>query len=141
MIEVLIVAAIIGLLAALVVPNFVRARENAQNGTYVADLRVATDAFVEYAFVNGQYPADKTPAQMPDGMDEYLARMRWTERNSLGGLWDWDFQVFGVTAGVSVYQPRASSSQLSRLDKIIDDGNLASGIFRERASGYIAVIE
>lgn len=112
-----------------------------KNGAYLSDLRVATGAFQEYAIIHGAYPDDKTPGQMPEGMDAYLARMRWTERNSLGGQWDWDFDVFGVTAGVSVYRPRASEAQLLRLDRVLDDGDLPAGDFRRRASGYIAVIE
>jgi type II secretory pathway pseudopilin PulG len=137
----MIVVAVIGLLAAIAVPNFVRARENAQNGRYLSDLRVATGAFQEYAIEYGSYPNDKLPGQIPDGMQDYLARMKWTQRNSLGGQWDWDFQQFGATAGVSVYQPKASNEQLIRLDGIIDDGNLAVGNFRQRSSGYIYIIE
>ena len=141
LVELMIVVAIIGLLAAIAVPNFARARENAQNGAYMSDLRVATGAFQEYAIINGSYPPDKTPAQIPDGMQDYLVRMKWTEENSLGGKWDWDFDVFGITAGVSVYRPNASQDQLTRLDSTIDDGNLSSGDFRSRAAGYIYVIE
>lgn len=141
LVELMIVVAVIGLLAALAVPNMIRASENARNGAYLSDLRVATGAFQEYAFINGKYPDDRTPAQIPAGMEDYLVNMNWTERNSLGGRWDWDALVFGVTAGVSVYQPQASEEQLKRIDRMIDDGNLASGQFRRRAGGYIAVIE
>jgi prepilin-type N-terminal cleavage/methylation domain-containing protein len=141
LVEMMIVVAVIGLLAAITVPNLVRAREDAQNGVYASDLRVATGAFQEYAVINGAYPGDRTPSQIPAGMEDYLVNIDWTERNSLGGRWDWDAQVFGVTAGVSVYQPRASEEQLKRLDRLIDDGNLASGQFRQRAGGYISVIE
>jgi len=141
LVEMMIVVAVIGLLAAIAVPNFIRARESAQSGAYMSDLQVATGAFQEFAVVNGNYPADTTPAQMPDGMEDYLTRMRWTQRNSLGGQWDWDFDVFGVTAGVSVYRPKASADQMMRIDRILDDGNLASGQLRNRSSGYIYVIE
>jgi len=75
LVELMIVVAIIGLLAAIAVPNFVRARENVQNGAYMSDLRVASGAFQEYAIINGTYPADKTPGQTPDGMQDYLANM------------------------------------------------------------------
>lgn len=141
LVELMIVVAIIGLLAALAIPSFVRAREGSQNGRYAADLRVATGAFVEYSLINGTYPGDKLPAQMPDGMGAYLAKMHWTEKTTLGGLWDWDFQQFGVEAGVSVYQPSANAEQLRRLDELIDDGDLADGTFRGRPAGYIAIIE
>jgi hypothetical protein len=74
-------------------------------------------------------------------MEDYLWRFPWTSVNTLGGLWDWDYKQFGCTAGVSVYQPTAPRAQLEALDRIIDDGNLATGMFRERSAGFIAVIE
>jgi prepilin-type N-terminal cleavage/methylation domain-containing protein len=141
LVELMIVVAIIGLLAVLAIPSFARARENSQNSRYAADLRVATGAFQEYAIENGAYPADVNQGIIPAGMAQYLVKIRWTKRNSLGGLWDWDAQVFGVQAGVSVYQPRARAEQLTRLDRMIDDGNLGTGTFRQRSAGYISVIE
>jgi len=74
-------------------------------------------------------------------MTEYLSRMHWNLDTALGGQWDWDYQVFGVKAGVSVYQPTASTSQIQRLDEMIDDGNLNTGNFRSRSSGYVYVLE
>lgn len=141
LVEIMIVVAIIGLLSLLAIPYWMKARESAQNSRYAADLRVATGAFQEFAIVNGDYPADRQPGEMPDGMESYLAKMRWDRKNAIGGLWDWDHQVFGVNAGISAYQPDATAAQLTRLDKMIDDGNLQSGLFRHRSSGYIYVIE
>lgn len=141
LIELMIVVAILGLLLAMALPGFIRARENAQNSRFAADLRVACDAFTEYALNEGHYPADRTPGQMPDGMEEWLARMHWTRTTPIGGQWDWDYQQFGTQAGVSVYQPTARTAQLQRLDALIDDGDLSSGFFHQRSGGYIQVLE
>lgn len=138
----MIVVVIVGLLAAIALPNFVRARQSAQNSRFASDLRVTTEAFMQYNLDNRRYPADRTPGIVPPEMVEYLPkRIEWTQRTPIGGSWDWDYGVFGVTAGVSAYQPTASLNQLRRLDGIIDDGNLGSGQFRARASGYISIIE
>jgi prepilin-type N-terminal cleavage/methylation domain-containing protein len=139
--ELMIVVAIIGLLGALAIPSFVRARETSQNGRYAADLRVAMDAFTEYAQENGDFPPDVGPGAMPQGMSEYLKRMDWLGTPILGGLWDWD--NWGYVKGVTVNGTTASASQLLRLDAMIDDGNLQTGTFRDRGGGsaYISILE
>lgn len=141
LVEMMVVVAIIGLLAAIAIPSYARARVNSTNARYIGDLRTAKAAFVQFSVERGVYPADRTPAQIPTGMEAYLGRFPWTSVNSLGGLWDWDYRQFGCTAGVSVYQPTAPREQLQKLDRIIDDGNLATGMFRERSAGFISVIE
>lgn len=141
LVEIMIVVVIIGMLAAIAVPGFMRTRENAVNARYAADLRVATTAFIEYSIDHGNYPPDVGPATMPSGMDEYLKRVHWDKPDPMGGQWDWDYKQFGTTAGVSTYMPTASLSQLQRYDALIDDGDLSVGNFRARANGYITVIE
>jgi len=139
--ELMIVVAIVGLLAAIAIPSFARARERALNVRFAADLQVTKSAFTEYSLDHGKYPPDTTPGMVPQGMADYLRRVEWTKLNTLGGQWDWDNSQFGYKAGVSVYRPTASSGQLLQLDKTIDDGNLATGEFRSRSDGYIGIIE
>ena len=141
LVEVMIVVAVIGLLAAIAVPHFSKARTASQNSRYAADLKTASGAFMAYAVENRNYPPDAQPAMIPAGMADYLSQMPWTEVNSLGGRWDWDYRQFSCIAGVSVYQPGADIVQLQRLDQLIDDGNLGTGNFRSRSAGYIWVIE
>jgi type II secretory pathway pseudopilin PulG len=137
----MIVVAIIGLLAAIAVPSFARARERSLNVRFAADLQVAKAAFTEYSVEHGKYPPDTQPGVVPEGMGEYLRRVAWTQPTTIGGQWDWDNSQFGFKAGVSVYHPSASSGQLLQLDKTIDDGNLATGEFRSRSDGFIGIIE
>ena len=138
----MIVVAIIGLLAALAVPAYSKQRKRTQATAYVSDLRVAVAAFQLYALEQHGYPPDRMPGQVPPGMAEYLGpRFRWTEETPIGGRWDWDDAQFGYRAGVSVYQPFFSATDMMLVDSIIDDGNLATGVFRSRANGYIYLIE
>jgi len=78
---------------------------------------------------------------MPDGMAPYLAGFPWFKETVIGGQWDWDYGVFGVTAGVSVKSPSWDSAGLELVDDLIDDGNLASGHFQQRSGGYIYILE
>ncbi len=137
----MVVVAIIGLLSAIALPSFVRARENAQNGRFIADLRTARGAFAQYSIETGKYPPDDFPGVVPAGMGEYLRGMKWAEETSVGGQWDWDFQTMGVKAGVSALGVRASKAQMQRIDQQIDDGNLATGAFQDKGSRYMWILE
>ncbi|MCF7816527.1 MAG: type II secretion system GspH family protein [Kiritimatiellales bacterium] len=141
LVEIMIVVAIIGLLASLGLPNLLKAGKKSRSARFAREIKNAGHAFVQYAFDHGTYPPDKTPTEMPVGMAEYLKGFPWAEDTVIGGQWDWDYGQFGVSAGVSVYSPGWSSAQMQEIDAMIDDGNLATGEFRERASGYIYVLE
>lgn len=138
----MVVIAILGLLLMIAFPSWQRTRENSMSGRYISDLRLAVAAFELYAAENSGYPEEVLPGSVPEGMASYLPkRMNWTLETPIGGQWDWDHLQFGVTAGVSVYLPLASVEQMQRVDRQIDDGDLATGMFRTRTSGYISVIE
>ena len=141
LIEIMIVVGIIGLLAVIVVPLVLSAWERTQNTRFVNDLRIAVNAFEQYNIETGLYPPDRTPAVMPPNMSDYLTKMKWTENTVIGGQWDWDYMQFSCTAGVSVYSPNASDDRMTDIDKIMDDGDLSSGIFRKRTDGFISIIE
>ncbi|MEI7731706.1 MAG: type II secretion system protein [Verrucomicrobiota bacterium] len=141
LVEIMIVVAIIGLLAAIAVPNFVKARKSAQNVAFVKSIKTFADAFTLYSLENRQYPPDTTPSVVPPGMAPYLNVTLWQGTTPIGGQWDWDNGQFGFKAGVSVYQPTADATQMQEIDRLLDDGNLGTGLFRARSDGYIFMIE
>jgi len=108
---------------------------------FVSDVRSAVQAFEQYGMFNAGYPPDCIPAKFPSGMGEYLPKMDWSAKTAIGGYWDWDYQQFGVKAGVSVYRPDRTGGEMGAIDKRLDDGNLAQGMFRSRSDGYIFVVE
>ena len=67
LVEIMIVVAIIGLLAAIAIPNFVRARQNSQKNACINNLRQIDGAKAQWALenkkVDGDTPvdADLTP--------------------------------------------------------------------------------
>ena len=131
LVEIMIVVAIIALLAVLAVPSIMRERERSQSAKFVNALRVATNAIETYAIENHAYPPDTSRGVVPNGMLTYLdATINWTGRTPIGGQWDWDFNVFGITAAVSVVNPSATAQQLLEIDDSYDDGSLNSGRFQ-----------
>jgi prepilin-type N-terminal cleavage/methylation domain-containing protein len=71
LVEIMIVVAIIGLLAAIAIPNFVRSRSTAQANTCINNLRQIDGAKQEWALEKGQV-GTATPAQADIG--PYLGR-------------------------------------------------------------------
>ena len=58
LVEIMIVVAIIGLLAAIAVPNFVRARATAQANACINNMRQIDGAINQWALENGKQSAD-----------------------------------------------------------------------------------
>lgn len=141
LVEMMIVVAIIALLAAIAVPSFLRARQRSQNTKFINSLRVATDAITLYAVENGRYPADVNRGVVPPGMATYLDQsFDWTAPTPIGGRWDWDFDRPGAKAAVAVVQSTASLAQLREIDKMYDDGDLATGRFQDLGGDRFADI-
>ena len=74
LVEIMIVVAIIALLAAIAIPNLLRARLNANDSAAKADLQALVTALESYAAANGQYPTNEsdltgaTPAYLNESL-------------------------------------------------------------------------
>jgi hypothetical protein len=121
-------------------PQFSNASAQASRNTFVAQLRQFAGDFELRHAREGSFPADVNHGVFPTGMEEYIDLGGWTRPTPIGGRWDWDFDEFGVTAAISVWRPTASAEELLLIDQTIDDGDLSTGTFRERANGYMFVI-
>ncbi len=62
LIEIMIVVLIIGILLAIAVPNFVRARETSRAKSCVANLKAIQSATEQWAMDNSAKPTDAPPA-------------------------------------------------------------------------------
>jgi prepilin-type N-terminal cleavage/methylation domain-containing protein len=71
LVEIMIVVAIIGLLAAIAIPNFVRARKTSQANACVNNLRQIDGAKQQWALENGKKSSD-TPGN--SDLQTYLGR-------------------------------------------------------------------
>jgi prepilin-type N-terminal cleavage/methylation domain-containing protein len=71
LVEIMIVVAIIGLLAAIAIPNFVRARESAQTNSCINNLRQIDGAKQQWALETRQQ-GGATP--VVTDIDDYLGR-------------------------------------------------------------------
>ncbi len=142
LVEVMFVAAVVGLLATLTIPMWKTARQQSRTSVFVHDLRVIVDLFELYALHYGGYPEDTASGVVPPGMVEYLGtRVNWSDKTPVGGVWDWDNDSIGIQGGVTVIGSSLSLPDLRVIDDKIDDGNLTSGRFRRTgAGGYTYII-
>ena len=81
LVEIMIVVAIIGLLAAIAIPNFVKARETARKNTCINNLRLIDGAKQTWALESN---ADATAAPGSGSIAPYLGRGG-TTANTLAG--------------------------------------------------------
>jgi len=70
LVEIMIVVAIIGLLAAIAIPNFVKARATSQANACVSNLRQIESAVQEYALETGKHVGDTV--RYPDDITPYI---------------------------------------------------------------------
>jgi prepilin-type N-terminal cleavage/methylation domain-containing protein len=138
LVELMIVVAIIGILAALAVPTWMTIREKSQATNLANNFRIYTDAFKVEAMDNG-YPPDGLPGQIPAGMEGDLPRFN--EDSVIGGRWDWEYNASMVTAGVSLRVGQNRPSLFQKIDAILDDGNLDTGFFVSRGTWITYIIE
>jgi len=142
LVEVLIVVVILGVLATICIASFGNSTSDSADKSFVSNLRTFSTQFSVYEVRNGIWPAERAAGVVPPELASTLDYDRWTNPTPIGGNWDWDFNLFGVTAGISVVAPDRTSAQMTEIDRLIDDGNLNTGSFRERAGGgaYIFVL-
>jgi prepilin-type N-terminal cleavage/methylation domain-containing protein len=73
LVEIMIVVAIIGLLAAIAIPNFVKARESAQLNSIINNLRIIEGAKDQWALENKKGTGDTPDWNVgPTGIADYL---------------------------------------------------------------------
>ena len=102
----MIVVAIIGLLAAIAIPSFQKARQTSQLNICLNNLRIYQDVLEQYAFPNGQYPDDINDL-VTQG---YLKRLY---ECPVGGAYDWS-----VTSGNQEYHLKCDGEHTPSIDHV-----------------------
>lgn len=145
LVEILLAVAIISVLAAFLIPSVNLAVRSRQNAECARKLCAAVEAFELYAEDKGGYPPNGQPGVIPPEMaDYYFPYFKidwWDAGTELGGSWDWNVNENGIRFSVSINTPAKSQTQMEELDRLVDDGNLATGRFRKAGMQYHYVIE
>jgi type IV pilus assembly protein PilA len=143
LIELMIVIAIIGILAAIAIPNFINYRRKAQIAQAAADIKNFEKGFIAYALDEGQFPND-SHIILPDmpKMAEYIDPAVWGKTTALGGTYNWEGLDTYTYAGIAIFEATAPDEDLELLDSMLDDGDLSQGRFRKTPNDrYTYIIE
>ena len=139
LVELAVVASIIGILAALAIPAFQRSRDNARIGALEHDLRLYEQEFDTFELDNGYYPTSvSTPGVFPMGMEDRMSAA-WKFPSPIGGAYRWVYTTEEDPADRIAYIDIVHSAQypiaidpgrLKDIDEDIDDGNASTGHLR-----------
>jgi general secretion pathway protein G len=104
LIELLIVVAIIGIIAAIAIPNLLNAIDRSKQKRTMADMRSVGTACEEYSIDNNFYPVQTTQGAV-SGISTNL-EPTYIKIVPVKDGWNWDIQ-YGSTTGGSAYTVRS----------------------------------
>lgn len=131
LIELAVTTAVIGIIVAIALPIYRDYTTRAEMAEMVLELDNMADRIKIYRVQTGRYPNDThivPPAEVP--MPDY-----WYDTTQIGGNYNWEGPNNYPYAGISILGATASEEHLKLFDKIIDDGDLSTGNFRETPNG------
>lgn len=136
LVEILTVVVILGILAAIVIPQFARIDDDTRIGIAYQNLTKMGEGFTKYkAFNGGRMPADTSPGQAPTGMDKFIRTDDWGRAPQLGDAWDWNGRsTWGSQQNISIWtnqSPNPYQQLWDDLDAKYDDGNPTTGRIRQ----------
>ncbi|MDP0499486.1 MAG: prepilin-type N-terminal cleavage/methylation domain-containing protein [Verrucomicrobiota bacterium JB022] len=141
LLELMVVVVIIGLLAAIAVPTFRALRATTHASTTAKEFRTFVGLFEHYAFDNRGWPDDTTPGVTPTGMEGYFVSDSFTGTTKIGGNWDWQLDQNGIHAALAITDPTISEEFQVKIDQLLDDGDLSTGIFQKLGTSLTYIIE
>ena len=132
LIEILVVVTIIGLLAALAVPTFLKVTKNSRAAALARDLKTIVNASETYIMESGLWPPDTNTGAFPFELAGYFSQRFFETNTPAGGNWDFEQYDSGITSAVGVVSPDLEETIiLQQVDAVIDDSNLNTGRFRK----------
>lgn len=135
---------IIGILGAIAIPRLSRGSEGAGIHAFVNEINNFAKTIDFYQLETGGTVSDSGTGEFPQELKGYLHANSWEGSTPLGGEWDIERNENGVGLAVGVHYQKETPDEdaLSRVDEIIDDGDLDTGVFRKIGSGrYYLILE
>ena len=134
-VEIVAVVAMIGVFTSLVVASVQGVANDASRTTIIMSVRAYVDAAQRFRLATNEYLPETDSGVVPDGFDGFITSERWVERTPIGGMWDVEFNTYGVTSALGIdftSSPRTpSDAYMQEIDAAIDDGDLTTGVFQK----------
>lgn len=147
LLEVSLVVLLTGVIASAVTMQFANAFGETEQLKFCSQLHGHLAAMENFHRDTGAYPPDAGTGHIPTGLDKYLDVQAWKQPTPIGGSWDIEYNVSGVTSAVGVHfdgiVAAPPDEDMTRIDEILDDGNLETGAFRklDESRFYYIVLE
>ena len=147
LVEILIVVVILGVLAAIVIPQFTSAAEDSRKTVFATNLREFVKGIRLYNLETDLLVADGGSGLVPPGLDPYVDVNKWLAGTPIGGVWDAESNdLGGFPQAVGVHFNGIGMTRddafMTEIDAILDDGDLTTGVFRKIAGDrYYFIID
>lgn len=142
LVEIMMVVAAIGILAAIAIPTFTKARLLSRSAAQMNDLRVIEDAFQRYTTDKSVFPSIPGDSSLPPGMGTYLYAKIWTQKSPAGATYTWAKYSFPAKPNAYVIVlAQANPEVMDLVDHNMDDGNPASGSLRFVSPNYLFILD
>ncbi len=146
LVEILIVVVILGILAAIVVSQFLGLTEEARRAAFATEVNDYADAAILYMVDTGEFLEDSASGDVPAGFEGYIDEAGWLNGTPIGGVWDFEFDSFGITSAFGVHFDGTGDTQddafMALVDGVLDDADLETGGFIQIADDrYYEVLE
>lgn len=129
LIELLVTVAIVGILAAIAIPQFSGYRLRAKIAATITEMRSFESAFHAYRTTNDDWPED-THRTLPVGMEEFINQRHWDEETPIGGFYNWEGPDNYDYAAIAIFNFPGEEETIEIMDSLVDDGDTTSGRFR-----------
>lgn len=145
LVEILIVVVIIGILAAIIVPQFSAMTQQSRQTAFVGSLKKMTDSMYMYYTRTLDFPEDAASGRLPPSLIGYVRIEEFEKSTPIGGVWDVERDRNGVVSAIGVHFNNllavGDDAVMSEVDAILDDGDVETGSFRRIAlDRYYCVI-
>ena len=153
--ELSLAALVLVLAAGLILSGMDRLRQRRNRADFVQDLRAIAAVFEDYHRQNNRWPpSSSAEIALPPALARAFAATAWAKGSPFGGDYAWiapepagtlghDLArswggrgVVTLTAFVPQFPLTLTRADLQRIDRLIDDANLATGRFRTGFNGW-----
>jgi len=103
LIELMFVIVILGVLASIVLGQFRDMTGDAGRSAFMTSGRIFTEAAMRFQLDTGDYPEDAASGVLPLGFGDYVQANRFEGGTPLGGVWDSEYDSFGIISAIGVH--------------------------------------
>lgn len=140
-IELMVVVLVIGILSVISWPSFKRVQRETTASRLSNDFRVYSSTFETHALEQGDWAADGNRNELPEEIRSYFFNSNWFKDPPTGGYWEWEQDRYSLAAAVALVPELDNPELFIKVDRILDDGNLATGNFIKAPSRYLLILE